>query len=79
VAHREMMNPLIFEPMDRPHHVGGIHGMNKMRDDPVGLLPAVDLPRFILLIRKERAIRCGDTLGGHPKPANDGHLKTGQR
>jgi CHAT domain-containing protein len=21
----------------------------------------------------------GLTLGGHPKPANDGHLKTGQR
>ena len=22
---------------------------------------------------------CGEVLGGHPKPANEGHLKTGQR
>ena len=39
VDHREMMDAFIFEPIDRQHHVGGIHGMNKMRDDPVGLLP----------------------------------------
>jgi len=24
-------------------------------------------------------VECGDNLSGHPKPANEGHLKTGQR
>ena len=39
VDHREMMDAIIDEPMNRQHHMGGIHGMNKMCDDPVRLLP----------------------------------------
>src|SRR5213593_2994510 len=60
VHHREMVYALAEKAMDRQHHVCGIQRMHEVRDDAVGLLPRVDLPRFILLIQNEGAIRSGD-------------------
>src|ERR1041385_3621547 len=63
VHHGEMMDTLGQKTMDRQHHVRGIQRMNEVGDDAVGLLPQVDLSCFILLIYKEREIRCHDARG----------------
>ena len=37
------------------------------------------LPVPMVSKMKPKAALFSDSLSGHPKPANDGHLKTGQR
>ena len=46
VDHREVMDAPGLKTVNRQHHVGCIHRMNKMRDDAVHLPPRVDLPCF---------------------------------
>src|SRR5215471_18874594 len=61
VHHREITDTFGVKAIDGEHHVCGIQRMHEMGDDAVRLLPRVDLPRLILLIHNERAIRCLDT------------------
>ena len=58
VYHREMTDAFGVQPVDRPHHVRGIHRMDEVSDDAVHLFPPVDLPLLIVCIYRERGIRC---------------------
>src|SRR5438552_301191 len=76
VDHREMMDAFGDKPVDRQHHVCGVHGMDEVSDDAVNLLPRIDLPSFILFIHDESAIRCRHTCCFRlPDGMND--IKTG--
>src|SRR5215831_8891578 len=57
VDHREMTDAFGIEPVDRQHHVCGVHGMDEVSDDSAHLFPPVDLPPLIVLIYGERGIR----------------------
>jgi hypothetical protein len=48
--------------------------------DPKTFLSTIDGGRTIAAVPTKQTIFAqGDSLSGHPKPANEGHLKTGQR
>ncbi len=63
VDHREMTEAFGVEPVDRQHHVCGVHRMDEVSDDAVHLFPPVDLPLLIVGIDGERAIRCRHPYG----------------
>ena len=50
VDHCEMTDAFGVEPIDRQHHMCGIHGMDEVSDDAVHLFPPVDLPRLIVCV-----------------------------
>src|SRR5215467_13843945 len=58
VDHREMTDAFGLEPVDRQHHMCGVHGMDEVSDDAVHLFAPVDLPSLIVCIDGEGAIRC---------------------
>jgi len=72
VDHREMTDAFGVEPVDRQHHVCGVHGMDEVSDDAVHLFPPVDLPLLIVCIYGERGIRCRHTYSFRfPDAMND--------
>jgi hypothetical protein len=56
---------------------GLIHQSPAFQAQVEGALAAISVAQDVVALRESRGLSQAQFLGGHPKPAIDGHLKTG--